>query len=242
MKLRSPAGLAGLVLALLLAAPAVAAPVDRRPARRGRQRARCSRARSRPTYAASASPATAVDARCDGTAANSGRARRRCRRAAPRSRGRRADAVRHRRNLGRAVRRPRFSDDPGRARRARPGDDRFLAESRTASGSDFGACGDPIQTGDEVLLLVDGYARLRATASLDALAARPRPRPGAHGHRARRPTPATATPVRPARPSAGVTTDADGRADVGRSTARAGRRCRRPRPARVRSATDRGCA
>ena len=180
MKHRSAAGLAGLVLALLLTAPAVAAPVtvdlrieganahavrghghDRRtrlPLHRRPRRARLRRHRGQqrpsPTPVPTRGAALAEAAeRTPFAIAGTWNAQ--------------FGATFTHGSLGENV-------------EYDPATDRFLAEYKNGEGANFGACGDPIQTGDEVLFAYATVQRPRARAL------RPGDRPARRaGHRAR---------------------------------------------------------
>jgi hypothetical protein len=208
MKHRSAAGLAGLVLALLLAAPAAAAPVtvDLRIEGASATLFEGKVTTDVRTFRFTGDPDEHV---CDGTAANSGPS------ATPVPT--RGAALAQASELtpfpiagswSAQFGAPSFSEVLGENVEYDPATDRFLVELKNGEGSNFGACGDPIQNGDEVLF---AYAKfgdrvLKLTGAATA-------QPGAQVS-VRVTDAGNGSPV-PGATVAGVTTDADGRANVG---------------------------
>ncbi len=208
MKHRSAAGLAGLVLALLLAAPAAAAPVtvDLRVEGANATLFEGKVTTDVRTFRFTGDPVEHV---CDGTAGNSG----------PSSvpvptRGAALAQASELTPFGIAggwnaqFGAPSFSEVLGENVEYDPGTDRFLVEIKNGEGSNFGACGDPIQNGDEVLFAYAkfGDSVLKLTGPATA-------QPGAQV--AVRVTDAGDDSPIAGATVAGATTDADGRANVG---------------------------
>jgi hypothetical protein len=151
MKLRSPAGLAGLVLATALASPAAAAPVTVDLRIEG---ATQTLFEGRVTtdvrdFRFTGDP---VAHTCDGTAANSGPS------AVPvPTRGAALAEAAERTPFAIAgswnsqFGAPSFTQVAGENVGYDPPTERFLVEIKNGEGSNFGACGDPVQAGDEVV-------------------------------------------------------------------------------------------
>ncbi len=208
MKHRSAAGLAGLVLALLLTAPAVAAPVTVDLRIEG---ANATLFEGKVTtdvrgFRFSGDPVEHV---CDGTAVNSGPSQtpvptRGAALAEAAERTPFAIAGTWNAQFGA----PSFSTVLGENVEYDPGTDRFLAEIKDGEGSDFGACGDPIQTGQEVVFAYARFGDRVLKLSGPATA-----QPGAQV--SVRVTDAGNGNAVAGASVAGVTTDADGRANVG---------------------------
>jgi hypothetical protein len=208
MKHRSAAGLAGLVLALLLAAPAAAAPATVNVRIEG---ANATLFEGQVTTDVRGFRFTGdpVAHTCDGTGANSGPSpvpvpTRGAALAEAAERTPFAIAGTWNAQFGA----PSFTSVAGENVAYDAATDRFLVEIKNGEGSNFGACGDPIQTGDEVVF---AYAKfgdrvLKLTGPATA-------QPGAQV--TVRVTDAGKDNPVPGATVAGITTDSDGRATVG---------------------------
>ena len=209
MKLRSPAGLAGLVLALLLAAPAAAAPVTVDLRIEGAN-ATSVRGQGHDRRAASFRyTGEPVAYTCDGTSANGG----------PSSvpvptRGAALMEAAERTPFAIAgawnaqFMSPTFTHVVGEKVEYDSTTDRYLWETKKGEGSSAGACGDQIQTGDEVV-----FAYAKFGARVLKLSGPATAQPGSQLS-VRVTDLGNGSPV-PGATVAGVTTDADGRATVG---------------------------
>lgn len=159
MKLRSTAGLAGLVLAIAVAAPAGAAPVtvDLRVEGATRTLFEGKVTTDVRDFRFTGDP---VAHTCDGTAANSGPSPV----PVPTRGGALAEAA-ERTPFAIAgawssqFRAPSFTEVAGESVEYDPPTERYLYEIKNGEGSGFSACGDPIQTGDEVVF---AYAKFGA--------------------------------------------------------------------------------
>jgi hypothetical protein len=208
MKHRSAAGLAGLVLALLLAAPAAAAPVtvDLRIEGATRTLFEGKVTTDVRDFRFTGDP---VAHTCDGTSANSGPSpvpvpTRGAALAEAAERTPFAIAGSWNAQFGA----PSFTQVAGENVAYDAATDRFLVEIKNGVGSNFGACGDPIQTGDEVVF---AYARFgdRVLRLSGPTTAQPETQVSVRVTDAGNGSPVQGASV------GGATTDADGWATVG---------------------------
>ena len=207
MKHRSAAGLAGLVLALLLVAPAVAAPVTVDLRIEG---ANATLFEGKVTTDVRGFRFTGdpVEHVCDGTAPSGSSSVPVPTRGAALAQASELTPFAIAGSWNAQFGAPSFTEVVGERVEYDPGTDRFLVEIKNGKGSSSGACGDPIQNGDEVVFAYAKFGEpvLKLTGPATA-------QPGSQVS-VRVIDAGTGSPVAGAA-VAGATTDADGRASVG---------------------------